>query len=78
MQELIKKIEKQYGKTISEFEGRDWVKISVMQELSEDFIREFQNKLNWYYISKYQKLSDDFIQEFKDKLDGKCISEYQN
>ena len=45
MQELIKKVEKQYGKTISEFEGRDWVKISVMQELSEDFIREFQDKL---------------------------------
>ena len=38
-------VEKQYGKTISEFEGRDWVKISVMQELSEDFIREFQDKL---------------------------------
>ena len=36
--------------------------------LSEDFIREFQDKVDWLYISKFQTLSEDFIREFKDKV----------
>jgi hypothetical protein len=40
-----------------------------MQNLSEDFIREFQNKkrFSWSNIPKKQKLSEDFIEEFQDK-----------
>ena len=35
----------------------DWVQISIYQELSEDFIREYQNKVHWGWISQEQKLS---------------------
>ncbi len=37
--------------------------------LSEDFIREFQDKLDWRKIFLYQIPSEDFVEEFKDKLD---------
>ena len=30
-----------------------WIDISSNQNLSENFIREFQNKVNWTYISTY-------------------------
>ena len=36
--------------------------------LSEDFIREFKDKVDWWYISKYQTLSEDFILEFREKI----------
>ena len=45
--------------------------------LTEDFIREFQDKVNWKCISFYQTLSEDFIIEFKDKVDWEYISKYQ-
>ena len=38
------------------------------QELSEYFIREFQDKVQWEHISICQKLSEEFIGEFKDKI----------
>ena len=44
-------------------------KISRYQKLSEDFIREFKNRVEWGYISEFQKLSENFIREFKDKVD---------
>lgn len=66
MQELIKKLERQYGKPISEFTEFDWSRTSRYQNLSEDFIREFQDKVDWFYISLYQNLSEDFKKEFKD------------
>lgn len=50
-------------------ESIDWKCISIDQNLSEDFMREFQDEVNWYYISLYQNLSDDFIIEFQDRLD---------
>ena len=37
--------------------------ISRYQKLSENFIREFKDKVNWEYISKYQTLSEDFKKE---------------
>lgn len=43
-------------------------------ELTEDFIREFHDKVNWEYISKCQKLSENFIREFHDKVDWVSIS----
>ena len=45
--------------------------------LSEDFIREFQDKVYWSWVSFEQKLSEDFIIEFKDKVDWLGISFYQ-
>ena len=39
----------------------DWKKISKFQKLSEDFIRDHQDKVDWEYISAYQELSESFI-----------------
>ena len=47
---------------------KQWREISECQKLSEDFIREFQDKVSWYWISECQKLSEDFILEFQDKV----------
>ena len=55
----------------------NWKYISTHQKLSEDFIREFQDKISWNYISCNQKLSDDFIREFKDKIEWFLISKFQ-
>ena len=55
----------------------DWEFISKRLKLSEDFIREFKDKLDWRNISGYQKLSEDFIREFKDVVNWYCISECQ-
>ena len=46
----------------------NWEYISENKELSEDFIREFQDKVDLKNISAQQKLSEDFIREFKDKV----------
>ena len=56
----------------------DWYWISVYQQVSESFLREFKDRLSWYGISKYQHLSEDFIREFKDKVDWTYISTYQH
>ena len=54
-----------------------WKHISSSQELSEDFIREFQDRVDWTLISKHQKLSEEFIREFQDRVDWEKISRYQ-
>ena len=56
----------------------DWEDISWYYKLSENFIREFQDKINWYWISANQILSENFIQEFKDKVSWIYILLYQN
>ena len=57
----------------------DWHEISFsqQQELSENFIREFEDKVDWFFISCSQKLSENFIREFRDKVDWWGISRYQ-
>jgi hypothetical protein len=52
----------------------DWLDVSVNQELSENFMREFQDKVDWGIISAQQNLSEDFIREFQDKVDWDNIS----
>ena len=42
--------------------------ISYQYILSENFIRELQDKVDWCYISERQKLSENFIREFQDKV----------
>ena len=78
VKEIIK--EKGLNLSIEEFIddlcGTNWEYISKYHKLSENFIREFQDKVDWYYISKYQKLSENFIREFKDKVNWEFISEY--
>lgn len=47
------------------------------QVVSEDFIREFKDRVNWYYISMSQILSEDFIREFEDNVVWYNIRKYQ-
>lgn len=56
---------------------RDWYAISGNLILTENFIRDHQDKVNWWLVSKYQNLSESFIREFKHKVDWFCISKYQ-
>ena len=70
-------LNKELGVDLISMNGIDWRYISINKKLSEEFIREFQNKFNWVDISCHQKLSEDFIREFKDKLDWTRISTYQ-
>ena len=62
---------------IQEAEEKGWFFISTHQKLSEDFIRDFQDKVDWLRISKYQKLSEEFIREFQDKVGWPWISIHQ-
>ena len=57
---------------------RTWYEVSSHKFLTEDFIREFADKVDWEWLSRYQRLSEDFIREFKDKVDWFYISEYQH
>ena len=62
------------------FSQSSWCYISFYRILSENFIREFQEKVNWINIGRGQRLSENFIKEFESKLvpisvfypDGKC------
>ena len=55
-----------------------WDVISVYQTLSEQFMREFKNKVNWEGVSAHQELSDDFVLEFKDRLNWETLCRYRN
>lgn len=55
----------------------NWYWISKIQNLSENFIREFQHNLDWPLISSFHKLSENFIREFQDKVVWKNISSEQ-
>ena len=56
----------------------NWEDISEHAYLSEDFIREYKDKVVWHCISSYQTLSENFIKEFQDKVDWFWISRRQN
>ncbi len=55
-----------------------WFTICKCQDLSEGFIREYQDKVDWNCISAYQNISEDFIREFKDKVNWFNISVFQS
>jgi hypothetical protein len=46
----------------------NWTQIAANYNLTEEFIREFADKVDWACICMYQKLSEDFIREFQDKV----------
>jgi len=50
-----------------------WYRISLFSELSEDFIMEYEDRVNWFCISMTQNLSEDFVRKFKDKLNLECL-----
>ena len=57
---------------------KSWKSVSKHRGLSEDFIREFADKVRWYWISIYQHLSENFIREFKDNVNWENISTNQH
>ena len=57
---------------------QNWRALSRHNGLTEEFIREFQDKVHWDCISIYQHLSEDFIREFKDDVVWNLISIYQH
>ena len=56
---------------------QNWDAISCRNDLSEEFIREFSDKVDWFYICKYQKLSEEFIRKYSTKVYWGQISQYQ-
>jgi predicted glycosyltransferase len=56
--------EEKIRKVVNKLDDYDWMYISCNRKLSEEFIKEFQNKVYWSNTSCYQKLSEDFIREF--------------
>ena len=55
----------------------NWYLLSAEHSLSEDFIREFKDRVHWDYIFRYQKLSENFIREFKDRVSWYFICIHQ-
>ncbi len=54
----------------------DWERLSYHEELTESFMRRFQDKLHWGFISSHQKLSKDFISEFRHKLNMESVNRF--
>ena len=42
--------------------------ISSNQNLSVEFIREYNDKINWFGLSRNKYLTDEIKEEFNDKL----------
>ena len=63
-------LNKELGTNYASLDKVNWIDISCHQNLSENFIREFQDKVYWTYISCHQKLSEKFIIEFQDKINS--------
>ena len=57
---------------------QSWKSVSIHKDLTEDFIREFADKVDWGWISMYQYLSEDFIKESQHFVDWSAISSYQH
>ena len=73
----LKFLNKELGTNYNSLDDVNWHNISKCQKLSENFIREFQNKVYWYYIVKYQKLSENFIREFQNEVNWYYIVKCQ-
>lgn len=74
-EELLKKI----GTTFPEqtLTKLDWLRISVSNNLPEEFIREFKDKLCWGEISALQNLSEEIMRECKNEIVWTNISRKQ-
>ena len=77
---MTKKVQVELHKILKHYQWKimtfaRWNFISISRTLSEDFIEEFQDKVDWRFISKYQTLSESFIEKYQDKLDIKDLLE---
>jgi hypothetical protein len=52
----------------------NWEEVSIRQTLSEEFIRDFSDRVDWYSIFIRQKLSEDFIREHSSRVHRSFIS----
>ena len=57
---------------------QSWLSLSTHKGLTEDFIREFADRVDWEWISQYQHLSEGFIREFADRVYWYWISKYKH
>ena len=57
---------------------QSWLSLSTRKGLTEDFIREFADRVDWEWISQYQHLSEGFIREFADRVYWYWISKYKH
>ena len=57
---------------------QNWRALSRHNGLTEEFIREFADRVHWDCISIYQYLSEKFIREFANEVDWNYISAYQH
>ena len=54
----------------------DWSTLCMHMQLSEEFIEDFQDKVDWGNISYYQdNISEDFIAKFQDKIAWQFIAQ---
>lgn len=56
----------------------DWFGLCYDRKLSENFIKEFKNKICWPVVSMCQTLSEDFIREFQDQVNWYFIFHRQS
>ena len=77
LQLLNKELNTNYKSLKDAYKEVHWYYISINQQLSEEFIGKFKDKVDWNYISEYQPLSEDFIEKFQDKVHWNKISIYQ-
>jgi len=52
----------------------DWHRVSFGQKLSEEFIREFHDRVRWRSIAGFQRVSEAFLREFHDRMDWSSVS----
>ena len=70
MNEYRQKLLKEIGIKISEsnLSYEDWLIISSNGKLSEEFMREFKQKIHWRVTYIHQTISDDFLIELQDTM----------
>jgi len=56
--------------------GPNWWPVHS-QKLSEQFIRDFRDKLDWLWICIHQNLTESFMREMKDYVRWNTAAEYQ-
>lgn len=62
---------------IKECPVKNWYEISKYQKLSEQFIHEYQDRVDWDQICEYQKLSFPFIKKHHKEVNWDIVLIYQ-
>ena len=57
--------------------GPDWWPVPCQQDLSEQFMRDFKDKLDWGWVSRWQNLTESFMREMKDYVKWNNAAECQ-